>query len=333
MSAEHLRNALLCALGPSASPDMLDKVGTAFDRVISAFQISEAETHLTVIGRDELENLIKTYLVVKRMEGLSERTLAQYAIYLRKLMLFMSKPPPEISANDIRLFLWRYQQERGISDRSLDRIRSCVSSFFGWAAAEEYIPRNPCASIRAIRFEQKPRRAISQIDLERLRRACRTHRESAILEMLYSTGCRVSELVGIRIEDIDWTARSVHLVGKGRKHRTSYINAKAEVAAKQYIVSRKQNSGYLIAPERGSGQTSSRSIERTLGGIVERAGLDRHLITPHILRHTTATQALRSGMQVEDIQRLLGHSSIATTMIYAETSADAVAASHRKYII
>jgi integrase/recombinase XerD len=286
-----------------------------------------------VIGREELEKLIKTYLVVKRMEGLSDKTLNQYAIYLKKLLLGMHKAPSEITANDIRLFLFGFQEERNISNRTLDRVRSIVCGFFRWAACEEYIPRSPVETIKAIKFEETPRKAISQIDLEMLRRSCKTYRELAILETFYSTGCRVSELIGIKLNDIDWTTNSVHLFGKGKKHRTSYLNAKALVAIKEYLGSRKYASEYLFCNDRGGGQMKKENVERMIRKLAQRAGMEGKGITPHVMRHTTATQALQSGMPIQDIQQLLGHANVSTTMIYAKTSMESVHAGHKRCVV
>ena len=174
---------------------------------------------------------------------------------------------------------------------------------------------------------------MTQKELELLRRACKTPRELAIIETLYSTGCRVSELTNIKLCDIDWEKRAVHLVGKGKKHRDSYLNAKAEVSIGDYLLHRKYQSEYLFCNDRGGGKTTKDNIEKIVRNIAARSEISGKHITPHVMRHTTATQALNSGMQVQDIQKMLGHSNIATTMIYAQTSIEHVAAEHKKYIV
>lgn len=143
----------------------------------------------------------------------------------------------------------------------------------------------------------------------------------------------MSELTGILLSDIDWPTRTVHLLGKGKKHRSSYLNAKAEVAIREYLSRRRHASVYLFCNDRGGGPMKKSNVERMMRGIAQRAGLGGRGISPHVLRHTTATQAIQSGMPVEDIQQLLGHSSIATTMIYAEVSQDNVRSGHKKYIV
>ena len=335
-SREQMKNAFLTKLeffAPYLSGDDLQKVAMAFDIVSSEYAISETEKHLAVLGREQMQELIKTYIVVKKMEGLSDNTLERYANTLGIFMRSSTKPIDEITGNDIRLFLYNYQKTRGITSRSLDGIRSIVCTFFNWAMAERYIAVNPAQSVKAIKYEVKPRKSLEQLDLERLRRACRTHRELALVETLYSTGCRVSELTAIKLSDINWDKHTVHLFGKGKKHRTSFINAKAEIALREYLKTRKVDSEYLFVGERGQMRLKKEAIERSVRILAKRAGLGDKGITPHVLRHTTATQALKNGMPVNDIQKLLGHSSVATTMIYAHTSLESVQAGHLKCVV
>ena len=330
---EQLRHELLSAIGEKLSAQDLQIVSRRIDEALSRYSIELLETHLAVLGREEMERLIKTYIVVKRMEGLSNATLENYTRVLWQFMRAMRKPVGEIEANDIRLYLYEYQEQRGVSNRSLDSIRVVICTFFKWAACEQYIPRSPVETIRPIKYEAKPRRAATQIELELLRRGCRDERELAILETLYSTGCRVSELIGIKLGDINWETRTVLLLGKGKKYRQSYINAKAEVAIREYLKVRKHDSIYLLCNDRGGMPMTKGNVERVMRGIAERAGMGGMGISPHVMRHTTATQALRSGMAVEDIQRLLGHASVSTTMVYAKVSQDNVRDKHQKYIV
>lgn len=330
---EHLRNDLLASLADIAPADVLAQIGRRFDRILDEYDVRAAERSLAVLGREEFERLIKTYAVVKRMEGLSDATLNNKVRYLRMFMMDVCKPAADINANDIRLYLYRYQERRGVSNRTLDRVRDAICSFFRWAACEGYLAASPVETIKPIKYEEKPRRALTQIELEMLRRACETKRELAILETLYSTGCRVSELVGIKMSDVDWDKKTVRLFGKGKKHRVSYINAKAEIAIKAYLAEEKRLNLFLFCNVRGGGQMKKENIERIMRKLTERAGLGGQGITPHSIRHTTATQALCSGMAVTDIQALLGHANVSTTMIYAHVSNDHVCAEHKRCII
>lgn len=283
----------------------------------------------------ELPELAKMYLVCKKIEGLSDRTLATYKRMLEIFFRHFQKPVEMIGANDIRVYLFQYQRERGCSNRSLDKYRGYLCSFFGWATDEGYLTQNPTRNIPVIKYERKPRKNLTQLELEYLRMACKTPRERAIIEFLYSTGCRVSELSGVKLEDVDWNTRSVHLFGKGRKHRDSFINAKAEVAIKAYLDTRSDDCKYLFVSERKPyRQIQPAAIEKIVRIIAARsADKISTNVTPHVLRHTTATLALANGMPIEEISKLLGHEQINTTMIYAHTSTESVQAGHRKHIV
>lgn len=318
---------------PELNKDSLCSIAQAMDEVSTRYTISEAEVHLAVLGQEEFQKVIKTYVVTKYMEGLSEDTIRNYILRLRALMISVAKPLDKVTANDVRLFLFNYQEQRGITNRTLESMRVVICSFFRWAASEGYIPANPTETLKPIKYSVTPRGSLEQIELERIRMSCLTKRETAIIEVLYSTGCRVSELTTIKLSDIDWNKHSVTLFGKGKKFRTSYINAKAEVALQAYLSTRVHQCEYLFNNDRGGGQMNKRNVERIIRKIKNRAGFIDRKITPHTFRHTTATQALRSGMPVNDIQILLGHVNLATTMIYAHTTNEAVASGHRRCIV
>lgn len=152
------------------------------------------------------------------MEGIAEATLYNYGHHLKMLFNSIQKQPHEVTSNDIRVFLYRYQAERQISNRTLDKYRTYIASFYQWAVDEEYMERNPSRSVKPIKFEVKPRQALDQIELEDLRQACKTVREQAMIEFLYSTGCCISELSNVKLEDVDWREKKVMLFGKGRKY-------------------------------------------------------------------------------------------------------------------
>lgn len=306
----------------------------ALDRASSKYDITIKETGLSVIT-DELPSVVKMYLVCKKMTGLSDATLRNYEIFLKTFFYETKKSPQSITTNDIRLFLYLYQKNRGVSSRSLDKYREYLSHFFTWAHEEGYIKANPSKNISAIKHEEKPREFLTQIELEYIRKACVSIKETAIIEFLYSTGCRVSELTNVKKDDINWNEKSVHLFGKGKKHRVSFINAKAQIALQEYLDSRSDDCDYLFVSSRKPyRQMHKDGIEKIVRNISDRAFESTgKRITPHILRHTTATTALRSGMPIADISKLLGHEKIDTTMIYAKSSLDDVQAGHKKYIV
>lgn len=333
---EHFRHEFLKeAYTAAIDAGELAAVVRILDKISERYEIRARELALAPYTGDGLPEIVKIYLVCRRIEGLSEQTLATYMRHLRLFFRAVMKPLPEITTNDIRIYLYRYQRERGCSDRSLDKYRGYLFSFFSWATDEGYLERNPMKSIPPIKYEKKPRQHLTQLELEYLRCACSTPREKAIVETLYSTGCRVAELAGIKLCDIDWNTRAVHLFGKGKKHRDSFLNAKAEVAVKAYLATRGDDCPYLIVSERRPYKPlQTAAIQKVVRKIAKRAsGQITKAVTPHVLRHTTATTALQNGMPIVDISKLLGHEKVDTTMIYAHASIADVQAGHRKHVV
>ena len=317
---------------PDLSREYYELIGTALDRAAFPYDITVKETSLT-IAVDLIPPLLKTYIAVKKVEGLSDGTLSNYARTLKTFFLWVRKLPEDVTANDVRMFLYEYSTNRNISDRTLDKYREFICWFFNWACSEEYIRKNPCASIKSIKHEIRPRQPLTQIELEYLRTACVTQRERAILEFLYSTGCRVSELSIATKDDIDWKNGTVHIFGKGRKHRTSFINAKCEVYLREYLDGRTDDSEFLFVSEREPHDKLTKcAIESIVKKIAKRSKVTK-TVSPHVIRHTTATQAINNGMSIEDVSKLLGHNNVATTMIYAKVSTESVHNQHTKCII
>ena len=296
------------------------------------YDISKKETAI-IPYEQVIPDCYRIYLISKKIEGLSVETLKTYDIYLRDFFLTIAKPIETLTTNDIRAYLYTYQINHNVSNRTMDGRRLVINTFLEWCCEEGYILRNPCKQIHPIKYESVRREPLSGIELELLRDACRTYREKAIIEMFYSTGCRVSELVGLKKNDIDFQKREVYLFGKGSKHRISYLNAKAEVYLKKYLIDRKDNNDALFVSERvphnALKKTAVESIVRKIG---ERSNIGRR-VYPHLIRHTTATDALERGMNVTELQRILGHEKLDTTMIYAKICQDSVKYNHRKFII
>ena len=332
---EQMRNALLLEITtvfPEMEGDAADQIGKALDRAAYPFEVSVKETALAVC-ENLIPEIVKIYIAVKKTEGLSDATLSNYARTLKHFFIWVRKPVDQVVANDVRMFLYQYRQAHKISDRTLDKYRQMICWFFTWAYREEYIPKDPCKAVKSIKHEVKERQALTQLELERLRLACVTKRDKAILEFMYSTGCRVSELTTVEISDVNMKEGTVQLFGKGRKYRTSFINAKAEVALIEYLKERNDESSYLFVSERRPhGGLTKAGVEKIIHQISQRSDVKKH-VTPHIIRHTTATQAVNNGMPIEDVSKLLGHVSVATTMIYAKVSNEIVQTQHMRCIV
>ena len=330
---EQFKDQFIAAISGSFSTEELRTIGNYMDIVANNYEISKKETDLVVYEQDVPET-VKIYIVSKKISGLSEKSLYLYQMILKDFFHTIRKHPETVTTNDIRIYLYQYQEKHGISNRTLDCRRTIICSFYNWLATEEYIDRNPAVNIQPIKYERKHKRAMSQLELEKVRLACKTKREKAIVEMLYSTGCRVIELERLNISDINFETKEVLLFGKGNKHRTSYLNAKAEVALKEYLRERKDHNKALFVYERKPyGRLKKSGIEAIIKKIMERIPDVTTHITPHVFRHTTATTALDRGMSVVDVSRLLGHRRVETTMEYITTNSDSMKNNHHNCVI
>ena len=239
----------------------------------------------------------------------------------------------EQNDNDVKAYLYNFQKARNVSNRTLDSVRSVLSSFFSWASAEGYLEKNIMISVKPIKYRRKQRGSLDDYELEKLRSACETVRDEALVEFLYSTGCRVSELVNVNKEDVNIKDGEVTLIGKGDKERKSYLTAHASLALQEYLKSRDDdNNALFVSKVKPHNRLKKGAIEKIIGELGVKAGIEKK-VYPHLIRHTTATMGLQHGMDVTEIQKMLGHANIETTMIYAEVNQNDVKTSHKKYII
>lgn len=295
------------------------------------YDIGKKTTDITVCD-DCIPTCYKVYIVSRKIEGLSEGTLKQYHHHLSHFFESIRKPLKDITTNDIRVYLYDVQKQSSISDRTLESKRAAINAFMEWCYDEGYIPKNPCKAIKGIKFEEKERTALTPVELELVRMACETYREKAIIEMFYSTGCRVSEMVNLNQDDVNFATGEVHLFGKGKKHRTAYLNAKAEVMLKKYLLSRTDSNGALfVTKKKPYNRITKAGLEYIVREIGKRSELEKNLF-PHLIRHTTATHALNRGMSETALQKLLGHRKISTTMIYAKASREMVKYEFKRYV-
>ena len=329
---EKLRNDLLVLMDDYLEPDKLREVVPMLESILSNYEIKKRETEIIVYGSD-IPETVKTYIVAKKISGLSANSLYLYLMVLTDFFRTVCKKPEKVSANDIRVYLYQYQKEHNISNRTLDSKRTIICGYFNWMALEEYINKNPAVNIQPIKYERIHKKAMTQLDLEKVRLACKTKRDKAIVEMLYSTGCRVTGFERLNISDINFDTKEVILFGKGDKHRISYINAKAEVALKDYLSTRTDNNPALIVYDREPYNRLKKSgIENAVKKIMESVTDVTTHVTPHIFRHTTATTALDRGMDVVAVSRLLGHERVETTMEYITTDSSSMKDKHTNYI-
>ncbi len=325
-------NEFIATLSTKLDTNTLKIVKTTLEVWSADYDIKEKETSLVLIGKDIYKEM-KEFLVTKHIEGFSDCTLEVYHNYIHHFLSYLNKPIKDITKTDVIGYLYNKQKLSNIKDISVNSIRSCLSSFFGWLVDNEYITYNPVAHIKTIKCETKTRHALTSTEMELLRESCTNLRDKAIVEVLYSTGCRVSELVNLKISDVNFNSKEVHLFGKGKKHRTSYLNARASLALARYLESRDYESEYVFCSiKKPHNNLTPRAIQLLIKKLKTVNNIENKC-TPHIIRHTMATDALKNGMPVEQIQQLLGHNDINTTLIYAESNKDEIKHSHGKYIV
>lgn len=278
----------------------------------------------------DIKEKVRLFLSAKKLEGLSPLTLESYQLELRIFSERVKKRVSDITTADIRLFLGDFPE---LKSSSISKKLSVLKSFFGWLTGEEIIPRDPTTKIKPPKKEKRIPKSLTIEELEMIRESCQTRRERALIEVLYATGCRLSEVHDLDRNDIDWQSGSTMVIGKGDKEREVYFSFKAMYHLKKYLKSRDDAVPALIITERRPyRRLSKRGIQREIGKIVQRAGIQKNC-SPHTLRHTFATLTLNNGADITAVQALLGHSNPATTQIYAQISDERKRDQYKKYLV
>lgn len=297
-------------------------------KLLADYELSERCTDI-VPAESPNERILKRYCACLMVDGKSEKTIYQYKRTLIRLSDSLEKPFTEMGAYDIRYYL-ACEKERGVSNRSLENLRSNISAFFQWMSREELIQKNPMEVIKPIKYVKEVRTAFSDVEIDSMRSACRTIRERAIMEFLLSSGVRVSELCSMNADDVDLTSMMVRVRhGKGGKERVTYINPVTASYLTRYIRVRKDK-GNCLFYNKTHERINPGGIRFILKGISERSGVTN--VHPHRFRRTFATGLASRGMEIQEIQRLLGHSNINTTLEYVCLDDERILASYKKYI-
>lgn len=283
--------------------------------------------------KEEISNneYLKMFIDAKRIEGCSMRTLSYYQVTVEHLLSQITCPIRKITTDQIRCYLANYQKRNNCSKVTVDNIRRNISSFFSWLEEEDYILKSPMRRIHKIKTKQAVKEIISDEIIERLRDNCKCLRDLAMIDLLYSTGIRVGELVGLNISDINFEERECVVYGKGDKERRVYFDAKAKLHLQNYIESRVDNNPALfVTLDAPYDRIKISGVEIRIRELGRK--LDIEKIHPHKFRRTMATKAIDKGMPIEQVQKILGHSQIDTTMKYAIVNQNNVKTSHRRYI-
>ncbi|WP_405127684.1 site-specific tyrosine recombinase/integron integrase [Sinanaerobacter chloroacetimidivorans] len=275
--------------------------------------------------------MLDVFIAAKRIEGCSDKSLKYYTFTVRQMLNSIGKHFREISTDDLRGYLADYQKFRGSSKVTIDNMRRIFSSFFGWLEDEDYILKSPVRRIHKIKTDKPIKETISDEGLELLRDACDQIRDLAIVDLLASTGMRVGELVNLNRGDMNFHERECVVLGKGGSERMVYFDARTKIHLLNYLESRDDNNPALfVSLNQPRERLLIGGVETRLRKIGKRADLNK--VHPHKFRRTLATRAIDKGMPIEQVQRLLGHVKIDTTMHYAMVNQSNVKNSHRKFI-
>lgn len=277
------------------------------------------------------QTLKEDFLSAKQVEGCSLRSINYYSSTLDNLIKTLEKPFNQIETEDLRSYLSEYQKKNNASKQTIDNIRRILSSFFTWLEDEDYILKSPVRRIHKIKTMKQVKETYSDEALERLRDNCKTIRDLALIDMLASTGMRVGELVKLNRVDVDFVNRECVVLGKGSKERVVYFDARTKLHLQNYLNSRTdENEALFVSLLEPHNRLEIAGVEimlRKLG-----RSLEINKVHPHKFRRTLATRAIDKGMPIEQVQKLLGHQKIDTTMEYAIVDQQNVKNSHKKYL-
>lgn len=310
--------------------------------LLDNFQVSELKHTLETVLCKYLEDypdkneissqeLLQKFLKAKRIEGCSEKTLSYYQKTIDRMLMNTGKEVMHIMTEDLRLYLTNYQQQNNLSRVTIDNVRRILSSFFSWLEDEEYLIKSPIRRIHKVKVTSSIKDTYSDEDLEKIRDSCEEKRDLALIDMLASTGMRVGELVLLNQADIDFNERECKVLGKGNKERIVYFDARTKIHLQEYLDSRTDDNNALFV------SLKAPHTRLTIGGVESRVReigkrLEIEKVHPHKFRRTLATKAIDKGMPIEQLQQLLGHKRIDTTLQYAMVKQSNVKLAHKKYI-
>lgn len=285
------------------------------------------------VPKEEIPNqeYLTLFLNAKQMEGCSTRTIQYYKVTVEHFIADIKISVRKINTEQIRDYLVRYQKINNCSKVTIDNIRRNLSSFFSWLEEEDYILKSPMRRIHKIRTKTVVKETISDEDIERLRDHCTELRDVAMIDLLYSTGIRVGELVNLDIQDVNFEQRECIVFGKGDKERKVYFDAKAKIHLQKYLESRTDdNPALFVTLGAPHNRLKISGVEIRIRKLGRALGMNK--IHPHKFRRTMATRAIDKGMPIEQVQKILGHSQIDTTMRYAIVNQNNVKNAHQKFI-
>ena len=319
------------SMKPFLDKNQIFELDNSLKKILKNFELIKINENLTINESQENQELLKSFLAAKEIEGCSERTLAYYNSTIIKMLDSLNLRIESITTEDLRNYLADYKNNSNSSKSTIDNIRRVLSSFFSWLEDEDYILKNPVRRIHKIKTKKVVKEIISDENFEILRDNCNNIRDLAMIELLASTGIRVGELVNLNIDDVLFNERECIVLGKGDTERVVYFDAKTKIHLQKYLESRKdKNPALFVSFKKPYKRLGINGVERRIRELGQGANIKK--VHPHKFRRTMATNPIDKGMPIEQVQRLLGHVQIDTTMQYAMVNQNNVKISHRKFI-
>lgn len=327
---EKLIQEVTDGMSETLTVDQMAQLNSILLQVVSRYTIAHDGDK---VQKDFATNnrLLEIFLSAKLVEGCSQKTIKYYETTVKQLFKYMPKALKEYTTDDLRAYLAVFQKKHKSSKVTIDNIRRIFSSFFSWLEDEDFILKSPVRRIHKVKTGEQVKEVITDENLERLRDRCKCPRDLAIIDMLASTGMRVGELVKLNRNDINFAERECIVFGKGNKERIVYFNARAKLHLQEYLATRKdKNPALFVSLDKPHARLQISGVEMRLRDLGRDLKIPR--IHPHKFRRTLATTAIDKGMPVEQVQTLLGHVKIDTTMRYAMVNQTNVKLSHRKFL-
>ena len=304
-----------------------EKLQEVLQHTLFSYKVTKVENNTENLEQD----LVELFLSAKRIEGCSEKTLKYYNATIQAMLTRVGKGVRHIVTDDVRSYLTEYQEKNQSSKVTIDNIRRILSSFFSWLEDEDYILKSPVRRIHKVKTGTNIKETYTDEALELMRDSCTELRDMAIIDMLASTGMRVGEMVLLNRADINFNERECVVFGKGDKERIVYFDARTKIHLQNYLNSRRdENPALFVSLQKPHKRLQISGIEVRLREYGKRLGLSK--VYPHKFRRTLATMAIDKGMPIEQLQQLLGHRRIDTTLQYAMVKQSNVKIAHRKYI-
>jgi site-specific recombinase XerD len=330
-AVENFINNVVRHMESDLTVNQLQRLKIVLTMDVSKFRIEESKNEVIIYDESSDLAAYKQYFVSLKLRGLASGTIELAMRTVDRFNRYMRKPFNEVTTNDIRLYIASRDMENHISKATLNRERGAICRFYSWLHEEEYISKNPATRVETIKVEKRLKKAFTPIEVELIRNACVKPKEKAVLELLLSTGCRVTELTMLSMENYDQHSGSITVIGKGNKERRVFVNARAKVTVDNYLKIKPHSHGPIICGLHGVGTAmTANGIQKMVKEIARRAGVAH--AHPHKFRRTAATFAIRQGMEINNVRIFLGHSSIGTTQGYIDVSGMDFKQIHERFI-